>query len=158
MKNFVTFVRRLLSPSKPSFAIVFICFCFCLVIIRVQIYHEVFHFLVCYKIGALNVSFSGISNPTAGIGDGWNCVEYTKPSTFPFSSVKKKNMCLEISLGTYPTVFSRGGMSTIALIAQQYGSTFFRLFVCFDFHCNKISLFSITPWCTVAICNKRRIL
>ena len=34
-------------------------------------------------------------------------------------------MCLEISYGTCPTVFSCGGMSTIAFIAQQYGSIFF---------------------------------
>ena len=60
--------------------------------------------------------FSGISNPPAGIGDGSYCVEYTKYSTFAFSSYKKKNMCLEISLGTCPTVFSCGCMSTVALI------------------------------------------
>ena len=67
----------------------------------------------------------GISNSSAGIRDGWYCVEYTKPSTFPLSSFKKKNMCLEIFLGTCPTVFSRGGVSAGALTAQQYGSIFF---------------------------------
>ena len=34
-------------------------------------------------------------------------------------------MCLEISFGTCPTVFSCGGISTIALLTQQYGSIFF---------------------------------
>ena len=54
-------------------------------------------------------------------------------------------MCLEISPGTCPTVFSRGSMSTIALRVQQYGY-FFRLFACLNFHCNNISVFSITPY------------
>ena len=40
------------------------------------------------------------------------------------SLLLKRKMCLEISLGTCPTVFSRGGMTTIALLAQQYGSIF----------------------------------
>ena len=105
--------------------IVFFSFFFCLIIIRVQICHGVFHFLVCYKTVAFKCWNVRISNPPAGIGDGWYCLENTKPSTFLFSSFKKKNMCLEISPGTSHTVFSRGGMSTIALIAQQYGSIFF---------------------------------
>ena len=80
---------------------------------------------MCYKTGAFKCWNVRISNPPAGIGDGCYCLENTKPSTFLFSSFKKKNMCLEISPRTSHTVFSRGGMSTIALIAQQYGSIFF---------------------------------
>ena len=101
--------------------IVFICFWFCLVIkIEYKFVIKSFIFWYVIKLGLLNVSFSGISSPPAGIGDGWYCVGYAKPSNFLLSSFKKKNMCLEISLDTCPTVFSRGGLSTIALIAQQY--------------------------------------
>ena len=72
-----------------------------------------FIFWCVIKLGLLDVNFSGISNPPVGIGDGWYYVEYTKPLTFPFSSFNKKNI-----------VFSHGAMSTVALIAQQYGSIF----------------------------------
>ena len=84
----------------------------------------------------------------------WNSVSHPFPPVyFDFPLLIKINKDLRspppppppFILTPYHTVFSRGGMSTMALIAQQYGSIFFCLFVCFNFHCNKISLFRITP-------------
>ena len=57
--------------------------------------------------------------PPAGVGDGRNRVERTVPSTVPPSSLRKKNVCQDISPGICPTVSIFCSGPTDALMSQQ---------------------------------------